>query len=54
MARGDQGEAAGHERGLPGGRGWGRGRGQRQPAMRSANLGRLTREVHVVGAVDFE
>ncbi|MED6160812.1 hypothetical protein PIB30_054803 [Stylosanthes scabra] len=36
------------------GRGRAVGRGQRQSALRSSNIGRLTREVHLVGAVDFQ
>ncbi|MED6118549.1 hypothetical protein PIB30_003765 [Stylosanthes scabra] len=36
------------------GRGRTAGRGQRQPAMRSLDINKLTRETHVVGAVDLQ
>ncbi|MED6195566.1 hypothetical protein PIB30_039081 [Stylosanthes scabra] len=50
-SRGDQSEAAGRRRRPPaaGGRGRTAGRGQRQPALRSPDINRLSREVHVVG-----
>ncbi|MED6195624.1 hypothetical protein PIB30_039692 [Stylosanthes scabra] len=56
MVRGDQGEAAGRGRRPPAAQGRGRAvrRDQRQPALRSPDINRLSREVHVVGAQDFQ
>ncbi|MED6161139.1 hypothetical protein PIB30_057888 [Stylosanthes scabra] len=56
MARGDQGEAAGCGWRPPAGLGQGRaaGRGQRQLALRNSDINRLSREIHVVGALDFQ